>query len=490
MSTLHDTLIDIQTERQQTLTDTLVKSYNVAAGLVSYDLEPAAKQMYPVLTPLRNRIPRVKGQGGLATQWRVITDINVERVSPGLGEGRRAGIIKMKASQMTASYRGFGLEDELTFEAEYAALGFDNVRALAVENLLKATMIAEERMIIGGNNSLALGTPSIPRLTQANTETGGTSTPAGNISVICVALNLEGWRRSNLNTGVAQTITRSNADGSTETLNAGSSGKSPAISTTVQGTGSTLYASVTPVPGAVGYAWYIGATGSETLQALSLTSWCKVGASTAGRPNVSQITTDCSQDAYAYDGLLSLAFRTDNNAQVMSLKTSDKAPATLTSDGAGGVKEIEDLLGQYWDNLKTGPSDLYMSAGTRKNVSRLIMQNGGNTPLMQIVQTNGDVQGFIGAPQAVRYLNRITGTDMQMHIHPELPDGIILFYSDGVPYPLSGVQELCQIKTRREYYQIEWPLRSRRYEYGVYCDAVLQHYFPPSLGILNNFAVV
>ena len=27
------------------------------------------------------------------------------------------------------------------------------------------------------------------------------------------------------------------------------------------------------------------------------------------------------------------------------------------------------------------------------------------------------------------------------------------------------------------YYQIEWPLRWRRYEYGVHTDAVLRHYF-------------
>ena len=75
-----------------------------------------------------------------------------------------------------------------------------------------------------------------------------------------------------------------------------------------------------------------------------------------------------------------------------------------------------------------------------------------------------------------------------MVIHPDMPDGTILFYTSSVPYSLSGVGNICQIKTRRDYYQIEWPLRTRRYEYGVYADELLQHYFPPSLGLLSNIA--
>jgi hypothetical protein len=48
------------------------------------------------------------------------------------------------------------------------------------------------------------------------------------------------------------------------------------------------------------------------------------------------------------------------------------------------------------------------------------------------------------------------------------------------------VQNVYQMKTRKEYYQIEWPLRTRKYEYGVYADQVLQHYFPPSVGFITN----
>jgi hypothetical protein len=56
--------------------------------------------------------------------------------------------------------------------------------------------------------------------------------------------------------------------------------------------------------------------------------------------------------------------------------------------------------------------------------------------------------------------------DLQIRIHPNMPAGTILFTSKSLPYPVSGVGNVFQVRTRQDYYQIEWPLRARRYEYG------------------------
>ena len=48
--------------------------------------------------------------------------------------------------------------------------------------------------------------------------------------------------------------------------------------------------------------------------------------------------------------------------------------------------------------------------------------------------------------------------------------------------------ETMRILCRRDYYQIDWPKRSRRDEYGVYADEVLQHYAPFSMGVISNIA--
>ena len=101
-------------------------------------------------------------------------------------------------------------------------------------------------------------------------------------------------------------------------------------------------------------------------------------------------------------------------------------------------------------------------------------------------------QGMLAGGIMVReYLNKFSlggAKSIPVDLHPNMPPGTILFFTDVLPYPLSGVPTVNRILTRQEYYQIEWPLRSRKYEYGVYCDEVLQCYAPFSLGIITNIA--
>jgi hypothetical protein len=63
-----------------------------------------------------------------------------------------------------------------------------------------------------------------------------------------------------------------------------------------------------------------------------------------------------------------------------------------------------------------------------------------------------------------------------------------VLHSETLPYPLSGVSNVIEKHYRQDYYQIEWPLRKRRYESGVYVDGALAHYFPPATAIINNIA--
>ena len=64
----------------------------------------------------------------------------------------------------------------------------------------------------------------------------------------------------------------------------------------------------------------------------------------------------------------------------------------------------------------------------------------------------------------------------------------MLFVTHSLPYPLSNVTNVVQMKVRQEYYQLEWPRRTRTYEYGVYADEVMQVYAPFSLGAIVNIA--
>ena len=52
----------------------------------------------------------------------------------------------------------------MTFEAEAAAQGFEDINATATLRILQKTMRKEETALLGGNTSLALGTPGAPTL--------------------------------------------------------------------------------------------------------------------------------------------------------------------------------------------------------------------------------------------------------------------------------------------------------------------------------------
>ena len=78
--------------------------------------------------------------------------------------------------------------------------------------------------------------------------------------------------------------------------------------------------------------------------------------------------------------------------------------------------------------------------------------------------------------------------EIPVRLHPSLPAGTILFNTRVLPYSLSNVPNVSQVRTRRDYFMIDWPWRSRRYEYGVYADEVLQCYAPFSIGQITNIA--
>lgn len=502
------TLELIKTAQQTAIPDEIAKAFTQSGspttGLTNYDLQAPALTIYPNLSPLRNKIPRVSGKGGTQATWKAITGINTGNTSMGLAEGKRSGIISTKVSEYLASYKGLGLEDSVTFEAESAAEGFDDVRGRAVQGLLRSTMIGEENVILGGNTSSALGTTPTPSLATATT--GGTIAAAAAYSVICVALGYDAYwaaiGTNNGNTGQAFAvatsvipgqITRTNADGTSDTYGGGSAQKSANATIATTGSTSTVSATVAPVIGAYGYAWFAGATaGTETLQAVTSINSVVLTSTVAGGQAASLLTAvDSSTNSLLFDGLLTQITKAGSGAYVKTLATGTAGVGVgLTSDGAGGINEIDAAFNAYWQQYRLSPDTIYVNSQELINANKKIIANGG-APIVRFNMDANAMNGNYSAGAVLgSYLNKITNQLVKIEVHPTLPAGTMLFYSSSIPYSLSGVSNVLQIKTRRDYYQIEYPLRTRKYEYGVYMDEVLQNYFPPAFGIITNIANV
>lgn len=467
------------------------KSITTGTGLVAYDLQAPAKNLYPVNTPLIRSLPRVGGVG-TATNWKAVTGL----VGSGFDatgwvpEGQRAGQMSYATASRSAAYATIGEEDQATWEAINAGRTFEDVQATMTTRLLQKMMLKEEMAVLAGNTSLQLGTPAVPTLSAAGS---GATLPAATYSVIVVALTLEGYRNSSVANGVATTKTVTGADGKTFAINGGSSNKSSNATQAVT-LGQTLSAVAMPIQGAVAYAWFVGAAGSETLQSITGVNSAVFSAPLASsRQAASAVTANSSTNATGFDGLLTAALKAGSGAYVNSLASGTPGVGTtLTSSGHGSVNEIDAMLQNLWDAYQVSPTVLWVNSQQLKDIASKVLSSG-STPLLQYFQNPADGEVRMTAGAAIDfYFNPFLNGGMRIpiRIHPMVPPGTILGYAADLPlqYQSNEVPNVAEVRVRRDYYQVDWPVTTRSQMVGVYAKETLAVYAPFAMAAITNIA--
>lgn len=477
----------------------LQKAVTQATGLTFYDLQAPAKNLYPIITPFRNKIPRVGRPGGFgtATNYKQITSINGSGYNAmgWVPEGQRSGRMSYTAVDKAVSYVTVGEEDSVSFEAESAAAGFEDINATATMRLLQKLMTKEEMAIIGGNRSLSLTTPTAPTVSASGT---GATLAAATYVVYVVALTFEGFKNSSLAGGVATSLLITGADGQTYTLNGGSSNKSAASSGQAVTLGQTLFASTPVVNGAVAYAWYVGTAGNEKLEKITGINSAAFNTALLGTGQAATaITANNSVNAnYAFDGLLTQTFnRQGEGSYVNALATGTAGTGTvLTASGRGTVVEVDNMLQSMWDNYRISPDCLFVNSQQMKDMTTKCLTNASG-PLLQYHQNAGDAKPYqlaAGGSLAFYFnpFNHQGGRMIPVAIHPDCPAGTIMGWAETLPawYQSNNTPNVAEMITRRDYYRMDWPLRTRVREYGCYAEEALAVYAPFALGLITNIA--
>jgi hypothetical protein len=476
--------------------DAIAKSVSTGTGLTAYDLQAPAKNLYPVNTPIRNRLPRVGGGTGPATNWKAVKAI-IGSGFDAMGwvpEGQRTARMSYVTESKAASYVTIGEEDSVTFEAVSAGRTFEDVRSTATMRNLQKMMLKEENALLMGNASVALGTPATPTLSAAGT---GATLAAATYSVIVVALTGEGFRGASLANGIPTSLTITGADGQSYVLNGGSSNKSAAATQAVT-LGQTLSCSTTAVNGALGYAWFVGTAGAEKLEAITTKNSATFAVALAGtgQTAASVSATDKSNNSsLAFDGLLYSALKPGSGAYVKTMATGTPGVGSkLTASGKGTVVEIDVMLKSMWDNYQITPTVLYVNAQELQDMATLCLTGPSSAPLLQLMSSPTEGFGQLMAGGTIGYyFNPFTqngGTKIPVKIHPTLPAGTIVAWAENLPeqYQSNQVPNVAEVKVRQDYYQLDWPLRTRSYEFGVYAEEVLAVYAPFAMGVITNIA--
>ncbi len=487
-------------------------------GVVWYDLEAALKRLFPAHAPLRNELPRVGLTGvgyGIAANWRALININNTQVFGGVAEGKRGGQIQYQEKDLVATYKGIGLESFVNFEAEYAAQGFDDILDTATTTLLLATMVAEEQMVLYGNTSLALGTTPTPSLSVA----GSGAWASGTAFVFCVALTPYGQLLAGglvapttaaITGTVIDQVSRTNADGSSDTINGGHAivSAQASIAINVQ----LLTAQVAAINGAAAYAWYTGTTtGAANCKLSAITAIPKAIFTNAGNAgnqaaNFTGSGSDRSTNALAFDGLttqliaasgwgaggiynqMSQLTPASGGAYVSSL-----AGAALTGS-AGVINELDTMLQWMWNAYRLYPDELWVSGYQAAKITNLALASSAPSYRINVQMAPsgpGSLAEAVAGSLVTSYINKFAlggATKLPIRVHPYMPDSWIFANVRTITdkYPIANVTVPNRIKARREYYSVAWPVTTRQRQYGVYVDEVLECYAPFAMGLLTD----
>lgn len=452
----------------------LNKAITLATGLQGYNLEAPAKQLVPFLSPLRNVIPRKVAKTGNSTHWKAITAVNASGKATAL-EGARGNYVSYSTVDKLAAYKVISLQDSVSLEAEAAGRNFEDVKALATTNLLLRLMTEEEKLILGGN-SQSLPAVSAPNVT---VNASGGSIGAGTYSVKVAALTLAAANRVVLNKQVANLVLGVPATDSNNNVIAGAydgvTAASPATSTgAIAGTTNQIVATVTPVTGALAYAWFVGSVGNETLQMVTTNSAVTLNTLVDG--GTVAPTADGSGDPLAFDGIIPQIIT--GGGYLL-----DKGNAQLTK-AAGGVEELDDLNSYLFQNFKIGPTRYLVSEQLHKDITAAVISGAGAPTLFVNNAEKNDITGNYLVRQ---YVNKSYGGQIiKIETHPWLPNGTMIAMCETVPYPNANIPSVLEIECGYDYRQIEYAFTSPQYEFEVRAFEALKHYFPAAQAIITN----
>jgi hypothetical protein len=513
-----------------------------ALGYNFYDLRPPVMMIFPVNTPMRASIPRVgpvnAGVGTFAT-WNAVTSPGYPY--GGASEGHRVQARTPNRIPYVSPYREIGSEGEVTLTAQFAGEGY--VDNLADEHLrgLFGLWLQEEGMIWGGNSGFSNKGNGFQfngsnGLTATPVPSGGTVTThtvgaAGNlgtavnaadlpytaaltnsqyVSVAVVLLTAMGnpanaqygyGLQPTISTGLTPSFSRTNADGSKDTIPGGMSAIS-AIATPVEAlsAGSQLTvkfsipAASLPVKGCFGYAWFVdveatntGSLANAKFAGITEVPYCYVSGTATGVQvgTYSGLSTDNSYNPLDFDGMFSLNINYNANyGTVTNYGWTDLYGASLTAQKNSRVTEIENILLSVFEAWQCGIDEIWCSPDAAENLDQAIRWQGTDNSGMQIFftrdQLNNLVGGFVVSAYQSRYaINNPTGANaIPIKIHPMVPPGTMYFHIKTNPYPHSRVPFTTGMILQRDYYSIEWPQVTREWTFGTYTHEALAQMLP------------
>ncbi|MEW2164419.1 hypothetical protein AB0912_15705 [Streptomyces sp. NPDC007084] len=454
----------------------------LGTGLVAYDLEAPAKMLTPRPTPLRNRLPRRKGVG-LAHQFKVISGFTgtatggVANIHPGIVDATQTNFappgganglyyargpkITYAGYDKTVGYSQFSVSDQVTWSAQYAGQGYQDIRQLSRTSLLYSSMLLEERMLLLG------------RGTSARNFLGAVAAPTGLALTARSAAGSE-TALSGVSTNIYVKVTSDAGDFGqsvlTSAVNVAPSGGQVVDVTVNLPTGATglrVYVSTGSSDPGDASRWYAGRTGYNT--------FTLQGALPTSGTAASAVTADTTAYTAGYDGILPICTGAESGYV-------NRLNAALSTTNPGS--EFQTAFAALYDAVKADPDRILFNGSDRKQLSDSLKVNSSSNYRMTLTQDQ--LTGVTLGDVVTSIINEVTGKGVDIEVHPWMPQGNAPIISDTLPLPDSEVSDVWAVYNVQDMMGVDWPVTQFAFESSSYWMGALVCYAPAWNGAITG----
>lgn len=460
------------------------------SGLVPFDLLAPSRLIYPMYTVFRNKLPRPAGQGtsriervftgisGTQTGGQGVVDISIPELVQSSGTlANTSWPLNLPGSgsqtevQLNVPYRFFGLTESLSWLAQFAGQGFEDISALANLILLQEMMLGEEYQMIAGTATV-LATPGTPTATVRTAGSNETALNTAFTAVKVVATNFYGG-------------TAASAASTTFTVAAG------------QVVDVTL-----PAMPAGGQSWSIyGFTSGSSYYLLA----SGVGGTKYTLQGFSVLPTAVTPPAT--DTGTGTGTRMEGIIPTLTGKSAGNGiyPANwqggYVNSAVGthlGYNVLYTALQALWDGTNTtstnpgafraDPAEIVGEGGDIMRLSNDVISQGAATNY-RLFLDQPDVGGVRVGAAVSEFQNPITRSVLKLVVHPWLTQGTAMLMSYQLPQTWTNIANAWEMTMVQDYVSIAWPVIDATFRYSIFMYGALVSHAPQYSGILQGLQV-
>lgn len=476
-------------------------------GLVPYDLVNPSRLIYPVYSPFRNKLPRVPGQG-TSRRVNAITGISGSKTSGGTGGG--TGLVVdisladvpnnsmqmpggtfpvnmpptglQSAVALNIPYQFFGMSEALSWLAQFAGQGYEDISALANLILLQQFMLNEEFQMIAGTNVALVAPTTAVTLTLRTAGTGETVLPASaHFWVVVTAANEYG-----------ETVMNSvSADGGAP------NGTSQVIDVTL------------PQNLPAGAEWWNVYVNNQSVGAPTRTALWRFYTGLGGNKLTLQGPTipNAGTNPPVADSGTSGTNRMLGIIPTLTGQVSSGASNYPTGVGwqAGyyqpnvgthlSIPALNRMLNGLWNTdpqfgtgfgaFKASPAELVGNSTDIMNLSNDIVQ-AGQANNFQLKIDQNELNNVIAGAAISQYVNPFSRDILKLLVHPWWPQGQVAAMSYTVPYSWSNVSNIWEMVLVQDYLSVSWPVIDPTFRYSMFMYGALLCNAPQYCGLLTG----